>query len=362
VISQRGKKVLIAALLIGSCCAFAYSRRASIHFSNFSWEGMISSIANVRVSLLVLSLVIIYVAYALRALRWKRFSRFLGPSRFRDVYKAFLMGFTAIFLLGRPGEPIPPLLLARKNRFPSSSMFGIYVLERLLDMAATAVLAGVGLFCFPDLLSGQGENQAWKANIRTAGEALLLSLLVLIALLIYFRLHGGELVDRYLGRWREGGGWRCRLAAHFAGFSDGLQAIRTFPDLLVAMLYTAIHWTLIAWVFMLIVRSFGGLFAGFSFAGAMVVLAFTMVGSTLQFPGVGGGAQVAAFIALNRIFRLQQEPAAAAALVIWLIAFASPCGAGVPLLIREGLSINELRGLGRSERLGPVGKPTKIAR
>ena len=44
-----------------------------------------------------------------------------------------------------------------------------------------------------------------------------------------------------------------------------------------------------------------------------------------------------------------QEPAAAAAIVLWLVTFATPCLAGVPLLIHEGWSMGELRQLARAE-------------
>jgi len=75
------------------------------------------------------------------------------------------------------------------------------------------------------------------------------------------------------------------------------------------------------------------------------------VGSVLQLPGVGGGAQVASFIALTSIFGVEQEPAAAIAIVLWLITFVAAILVGVPLLIREGLSMGELRNLARAERV-----------
>jgi hypothetical protein len=82
----------------------------------------------------------------------------------------------------------------------------------------------------------------------------------------------------------------------------------------------------------------------------MLLLAVTLVGSVLQLPGVGGGAQFASFIALTTIFGVEQEPAAAIAIVLWLITFAAATIVGVPLLIHEGLSMGELRNLARAER------------
>jgi hypothetical protein len=49
------------------------------------------------------------------------------------------------------------------------------------------------------------------------------------------------------------------------------------------------------------------------------------------------------------LFNIEPETAVAAALVLWIITFASCSIAGVPLLIKEGLSIGELRRLRAQE-------------
>jgi hypothetical protein len=135
----------------------------------------------------------------------------------------------------------------------------------------------------------------------------------------------------------------------FGGFIDGLQAIRGIGDLLLALAYSAAHWALIAVVYLWIAHSFGGRLAEIDFRGALLVLIFTLVGSTVQLPGVGGGTQVLAFIAFTRIFGIEQEPAAAAAIVLWLITSAAVAAVGAPLLIQEGWSMADLRRLARSE-------------
>jgi uncharacterized membrane protein YbhN (UPF0104 family) len=69
----------------------------------------------------------------------------------------------------------------------------------------------------------------------------------------------------------------------------------------------------------------------------------------VQVPGVGGGSQAGAIIAYTAIFGVEKEPAVAAAIVLWLISFAMCSLAGVPLLIREGWSLVELRRMAKSE-------------
>jgi len=82
----------------------------------------------------------------------------------------------------------------------------------------------------------------------------------------------------------------------------------------------------------------------------MLVMAFTLVGSAVQLPGVGGGSQVACFLAYTTIFGVEKEPAAAAAIVLWLITFAMCSLAGVPLLIHEGFSLGKLREMAEHEK------------
>jgi uncharacterized membrane protein YbhN (UPF0104 family) len=145
--------------------------------------------------------------------------------------------------------------------------------------------------------------------------------------------------------WRGASGWRLKIAEIVSGISDGLQAIRTFADLAMAILYSAIHWTLIALIYLWVAHSFGGQFELINFKGAMLVLAITMVGSTLQVPGVGGGSQAASFLAFTQFFGVEKEPAAAAAIVLWLVTFVASSLGGVPLLVHEGLSLGKLRHL-----------------
>jgi len=52
---------------------------------------------------------------------------------------------------------------------------------------------------------------------------------------------------------------------------------------------------------------------------------------------------------LTLIFGVEKEPAAVTSIVIWLITFAACCLVGIPLLIREGWSMGELRRLAREE-------------
>lgn len=344
--------LLAAALVVGY---FVYKFRNSISLEGFHWSAVAESLRRARIDLLLLGLATIYGCFAVRAVRWIRFSRTLYAGRgggfarrFWNVYAATLMGFSCTFLLGRAGEPIRPVLIGKKESLPIPSMFGVYVLERISDMAATAVLAGAALLLWKR--SGSlGSAAHFVSEARSAGIVLLVLLVTAIAFLIYFRYRGAAWLSRRLEspKWRAG--WREKAAILLEGFSEGLQGIRGWSDLGMLIFYTALHWVGVVFVYLWVAHAFGGALAEVTFAGALLVLAFTMVGSAVQLPGVGGGAQLATFLVLTLILGIKDEPAATMSIVVWLIGFAGCCIVGLPLLFHEGWSMGELRRMAQEE-------------
>ena len=347
----RLRRILIALLILAAIAGLAYQSRHKIHLADFTWSKFIQSVSQANIFLLLLSLAGIYAAYAIRAARWQRFCRYIGPATFGNTYAGTLMGFASIFLLGRPGEPVRPLILARKDRLPVASMFGIYFLERYCDIAASAALACLTLLVFPNRLSDAGADMDWIGRARHGAWLLLAGVVGLTAILVFYRVHGAAAVDRGLSRWRSAGGIQSRFAATISGMSDGLQAIRTTPDILAAVFYTAAHWVLVVLIYWEVCQAFSGAFShsDMNFWSSMLLLAVTLVGSVFQLPGIGGGAQIASFVALTAIFGVEPEPATAVAALLWLVTFAGCTLVGVPLLIHEGMSFGELRQLARAE-------------
>jgi hypothetical protein len=360
------RRAIIALIILAALIGLAYQSRHKIHISDFTWRKFIDTVSQANIWLLLLAFVAIYGCYAIRALRWQRFCRYLGNTTFMNTFAGTLMGFSAIFILGRAGEPVRPLLLARKDRLPVASMFGIYFLERICDFAAAAALACLSLLVFPNRLSDAGADMNYVRGYARHGAWLLLAGLIgLTALLVYYRVHGAAAVDRGLERWRSGGGMKMRIASAISGISEGLQAIRTPSDLWATVGYTAAHWVLAVLIYMWIAQSFGSAFvhSDMNFWGAMLLLAVTLVGSVLQLPGIGGGAQIASIVALTAIFGVEQEPAIAIAAVLWITTFAGNTLVGIPLLIHEGMSLGELRQLARAEaEAEEAGKHIAVAR
>jgi uncharacterized protein (TIRG00374 family) len=328
-----------------------YRSKDLLHLDQFSGAKLWDAIRSANYLYLFLALLTIYACYAVRALRWQRFQAHVGQAKFWNIYAMNLAGFASIFLLGRPAEPVRPLLVARKDNVPLADTFGIYALERILDAASTAVLAAIGLLVFEASghLTAQGTGSAFEKAARTAGAAFSIGAVVAIGGLVYLRLHGSAVLERRMEGWLAVHGWRAKVARILLGFSRGVQTIRSWGDVVSAVVLSLVHWFLVVLCYFLIIKAFSAQLGALTFSDAILVLVFTLVGSAIQLPGVGGGSQALSILAFTRLYGVAQEPAVAAAMVLWLITFAGCALVGVPLLLREGLSLGELRRMRQQE-------------
>jgi len=347
---SKSKKWLLVAAAVALLGYLVYRSGGSLGLSGFSGAKLWLAVKGTNPSWLVAAMLVIYGCYAVRSLRWEVFQKNLGHAKFWEIYPSTLAGFAAVFLLGRAGEPIRPVLLAKRAKLPLADIFGIWVLERLFDVASMAVIAAIALLVFNGAQhSGDSAVTIAKAA-RAAGSLLAIGAGGAIAFLIYLRMHGTALLEARLQGWLASAGWRAKLAKIILGFITGIQTVKSAGDLVQAVLYSAIHWGMVLVVYYLVAHSFGGRLGELSFGDNMLVLAFTLVGSAVQLPAVGGGSQALAIFAYTKVFGVESSTAVAAAIVLWLVTFAGCSIAGIPLLIREGVSLGNLRELAEHEK------------
>lgn len=344
------RKLLYTLIGLGLLGFLLYRSRGLIHAADINWAKLLQTVHEANLYLLILAVIAIYACYAIRSLRWQLFQRNLGPSRFWPIYSMTLAGFAAIFLLGRAGEPVRPLLLARKEKLPVADMFGIYLLERLFDFASMAVIAAIGSLLFKAQADSGEKARAVEIATKTGGVLLSVGVLVAIGALVYLRFHGTSLLERRLQARLVQHGWRARGARIVLGCVRGVQTIHTWGELSLAVFYSMLHWIVVLMIYYWVSASFRGTLGRISLSGAMLLLAITLAGSVVQLPTVGGGSQAASIIAYTEILRVDNETAIVAAIVIWLITFVACSLAGVPLLIHEGLSLGKLREMAELEK------------
>lgn len=344
------RKTILVVLGLLALGIIAYQASTFLHLATFSGSKLLYAVRDANPYYILLALLAIYSCYGIRSLRWEVFQRNIGNTNFWQIYKLTLAGFAAVFLFGRAGEPIRPLLLAKKQNLPIADTFGIYVLERIFDMASVAVIAAVGLLLF-GLHTHVGDMASeLETAAKTTGTILFAGVLAAAIALVYLRVHGTALLERRLHATIHAGGWRSSLARIVLGFVRGVQTIRTWKDLIFATVYSGLHWTVVALVYYWVSHSFTGTLHTIGLADSLLILAFTLVGSAIQLPGIGGGSQAGAIIAYTTIFGVEREPAVAAAIVLWAITFAGCSILGVPMLLHEGWGLRELKRMAAEEK------------
>src|SRR5258707_10076243 len=146
--NSKSKKWLLVAAALAVLGYLLYRSSGSLWLAGFSGAKLWLAIKGSNPFWLVAAVLVIYGCYAVRSLRWEIFQKNLGHAKFWEIYPATLAGFSAVFLLGRAGEPIRPLLLAKRAKLPLADIFGIWVLERLFDVASMAGVFGYSFFVF----------------------------------------------------------------------------------------------------------------------------------------------------------------------------------------------------------------------
>jgi len=117
------------------------------HWQTFDWGTFWSQTHRMNKIHVVHAIALIYMAYVMRAVRWKIFLKPVRPTvKTMDLVSPTLIGFTGLALLGRAGEFIRPYLIARRTGLPFSSQLAVWAVERIFDIGAFTVLMVFAIF------------------------------------------------------------------------------------------------------------------------------------------------------------------------------------------------------------------------
>ena len=234
--------------------------------------------------------VCIYSGFAFRSMRWALFLRPQKTVPSMSLIGTQVVGFTAVGLAGRVADPLRPYLVARKTGLPLSSQLAVYVVERLFDVGAMALLFSTAILLaprgsvpHPEIVKRAGE---W-AMAATAAGALLLALI----------RAGGEAVaslfERVLGiassQLGNAAGEKIRL------FHAGLDTMRSLADFGKGAALSLAIWILVALACMETARAFtaSSPLREMNWPNAILLFAVSSTVSGLQIPVIGWFAQIA---------------------------------------------------------------------
>jgi uncharacterized protein (TIRG00374 family) len=327
-----------------------YNLSRSPEWGDFRWARFWVSIAGARPGLLLLALVFVYATYLVRAYRWRCF---LDPIKKASLWVLFVgqvLGFSSIYLIGRPGEFVRPAYIAQKENVPMSAMVAVWLLERVFDTVAVVLLFAAALY-FEPVGPSTAHGVTVLATMHKGGRIMFAFTALLVGGLVVFRLRAETLTAWVL---RGVGFLPAAALRHFEhflrSFAEGLGVIQNWTELLPSVASTVVLWVLNTTIFWLVFKSLRGRLEQLPWVAAGLVLFCAAIGLVVQFPGIGGGYQVGAILALSEIFNVGAEAATGAGILIWIM-MSVPCLAlGLGLLVHEGLTFKTLEAIAEEER------------
>jgi len=308
---------------------------------NLDWAEVSHAVRNADPILLAAAVLVISSVYFLRALRWGALLKPLSAARFADLFAATTIGFSGVFLIGRAGEFVRPVVLSMRDPRvrPTASLVTIGV-ERIYDMSAVALMFAINLIWFkpPSSLDVSFER------VRTAGWALLGATILGIAFLIWYRAQSSRvigLLERLFSRLRFIPERLAKLVLRlFEQLAQALRVLVNVTELLETIGWTVLVWFAIASANLLVMRAFH---LPVGFGETIFVLGWSLVGSLVPTPGGAAGAFHAATAAGLLFLGVHKETAAALSIVMHLVDFGPALLFGIFYLIRGYLSISKLR-------------------
>jgi len=311
------------------------------------WREVRQALSHANPYLLGLAVLVISLAYFFRAARWGALLAPLCHARLRSLYVATTVGFGAVFLLGRTGEIVRPVVLPMldTNVRPSASFVTIMV-ERIYDMIAVVLLFAVNLLWFRPPVNAGVEF----GRVRMAGIILLLAALAGVFGLTQFRKKSKGAID-WLRKTLEARRFvPARLTRAILSLLEQLaSALRVLVDareLATTVGWSAMVWLAIAFANLLVFRAFG---LPFGITQTVFVLGWSLVGSLVPTPGGAAGAFHAATAAGLISLGVQRDTAAAISIVLHIVDFGPALLFGVYYIIRGDISLSRLRAKTSSE-------------
>jgi glycosyltransferase 2 family protein len=328
------------ALFAGAVAFVVYRWRSA----GFDWNQFASALRQVDGSWLALSVILILLSYVGRVLRWEVMLRPLRKdASFWRIFTATAIGFTAVVLFGRAGEPVRPYLIAKNENLSFSSQIAAWIVERILDLLMVLLIFGIALTQVSSSTIQPGPK--FRVVLELGGYVAGLTGAVCLALLIGLRQFRGRVRQRLL----DGLSFLperivSRIRKVLESFEEGMQSTRSFGFTLLLIAYTVLEWLVIASSFFCLFKAFPGT-AKFGATDVVIVLGFVAFGSAVQIPGVGGGMQIAAVLVLTEFFGLGISVASGIAVVLWIISFVSIVPLGLAFAFHEGIKFRSLRNL-----------------
>lgn len=310
---------------------------------NLNWIEVREAVADANWYLLAAAVLVVCLIYLLRAIRWGVLLAPIRVAKLNDLFIATTVGFGALFVFGRMGEVVRPVVLPMRDPQirPSASLVTIMI-ERIYDLLAVVVVFGASLLW----LTPPANLVAEFDRVRIVGLVLLGAVLAGVFALAVFRKNAARVTSwaRQLLESRRIIPARLTKAVVrlLEQLALALRVLVNARELAVTIGWTALIWFGIAAANLLVLRAFG---LEFGFTETVFVMGWALVGSLVPTPGGAAGAFHAATAGALIFLGIAKETAAGVSIVMHLVDFGPALAFGLVYVIRGDINLARLRTL-----------------
>jgi len=325
-------------------------------FKGVKLSDLMDAFTSVRYLYLIPAIVIVFISYVLRAMRW----RYLVGHVKKDVktsalFSPLMIGFMANMLPARAGEFIRAYLLSRKERISFSSAFATIFIERLFDLVMLLLLIVWILIFMSQTLSSANETYTVSIMFRTFTFSLyqmvevfgvisisLCAFIFLFSALLQFRKDWAiKIVDVFTKPLSQ------KLCEKIFGlvnsFAEGLNIIRDGRGFMATVFLSFLIWATFIIMYYPLYLAFD-IQTQLPVVSSLMILCVTVAVfiTLLPTPGFLGSYHLGCIAALYGIFGIQKAVALSYGIIAWLMAMGLTVLIGSVYAIKDHVSFTEV--------------------
>lgn len=350
---MKKRQLVLGVLVLAALVGLFFWGRHKLHFDFHVFR---EQIAQADWRKIVIGIGCIYSAFVFRSVRWARLLKHNKKVPDFSLIGTQVMGFTAIALIGRVADPVRPYLVAKKTDTTISTQLAVYIVERLMDMGAMALIFSLAMLWIPEAEIVRATSHS-KAVVSLEQHSQLLAtifaryggLILTFAgalFLVAVRLWGGNiatffektfgLVSKKLG---SAAGDKIRA------FHSGLDTMRNFSEFAITVSLSLGMWVLIAFAYYITCQAFTGSpqLASITPPKCVLLMIASGTASIFQLPIIGWFTQIGLVAAaLSGLFGASPEAATACAACILLVTFIAVIPLGLIWAQFEHISLRKV--------------------
>lgn len=329
---MKSGKLVVSIIVFVALIGFGIWAYQHVGFNFAAFRQQLSQVSWGRIAV---ALGCIYLGYVLRGLRWAALIRHNKQVPMFSLVGTQVIGFTSVALIGRVADLVRPYLTAKKTGLPLSSQVAVYIVERLFDTGAMALIFSIAMIWVPqdEMLRAMSHSKMMASFATRFPHLVPLAArfggLVLTALgfafLAAIRIGGGVFAgfcERAFGLFSKKLG--VALGQSIRTFRSGLDTMRSPADFLIPATLSLVMWVLITAAYFATCQAFqaSAQLAGIDPSKCVLLMIVSGGASIFQLPVLGWFTQTTVVAAaLSGILGSSIEASTACAAMLLIVTF-----------------------------------------